>query len=104
MRELGQYSAILTVGMAQSLLSRVVNSVIVLMLINVIVDNVNANVVNEDNSGQVLLNQVLVVSNVNTVYVDNVDVNEDRNVNNLKRGRERQLEQDQGTLNRSCSV
>jgi hypothetical protein len=50
MMELGPYSAILTGGKAQSLLSRVVNSVIVQMLINVIVDNVN--VVNEDNPGQ----------------------------------------------------
>jgi hypothetical protein len=50
-----------------------------------IMDNVN--VVNEDNPGQVLRNQVVVVSNVNTMYVDNVnvnDVNEDRNVNNLE--------------------
>jgi hypothetical protein len=37
------------------------------------VDNVN--VVNEDNPGQVLRNQVVVVSNVNTMYVENVDVN-----------------------------
>jgi hypothetical protein len=80
MRELGPYSAILAGGKAQSLLSWVVNSVIVLMLINVIMDNVN-------NPWQVVLNQVVVVSNVNNVYVDSVDVNdvnEDRNVNNLE--------------------
>jgi hypothetical protein len=87
MRELGPYSAILAGGKAQSLLSRVVSSMIELMLINVSMDNVNVNVVNEDNPGQVSLNQVGVVSNVNTVYVDNVDVNdviEDRNVNNCE--------------------
>jgi hypothetical protein len=47
----------------------------------------NVKVVNEDNPGQVLWNQVVVVSNVNTVYIDNVDVNdmnEDRNVSNLE--------------------
>ena len=48
MRELGPYSAILTGGKAQSMLSRVVNNVIVLMLISVILDNVNVNVVTED--------------------------------------------------------
>jgi hypothetical protein len=88
MRELGPYSAILAGGKAQSLLSRVVNSVIVLMLINVIVDNMN--VVNEDNLGQICLNQVVAVSNMNTVDVDNVDVNEERNVNNLEQGRGRE--------------
>jgi hypothetical protein len=50
MRKLGPYSAILTGGMVQSLLSQVVNNVIMLMLISVIVD------VNKDNPEQVLLN------------------------------------------------
>jgi hypothetical protein len=79
MKELGPYSAILTGGKAKSLLSRVVNNVIVLMLI--------VNMVNEDNSEQgdqdVDVEQVLLVNEdhveVNNANADvvNVDVNED---------------------------
>ena len=51
MKELGPYhSAILTGGKVKTLLSRVVNNVIVLMLI--------VNVVNEDKPKQVLLSEV----------------------------------------------
>jgi hypothetical protein len=75
MRELGPYSAILARGKVQTLLSQVVKSVTVLILITGIGDNVSVNVVNEDNPGQVLQNQVVDDVNVDEVNVD--VVNED---------------------------
>jgi hypothetical protein len=81
MKELGPYSAILTGGKAKSLLSWVVNNVIVLMLI---VNVVNENNVNEDNPEQVLkkvvaedVEQVLLVN----VNVNNADVVNENNIN-----------------------
>ena len=71
MKELGPYSAILTGGKEKSLLSRVVNNVIVLFLIVNVVNENNVNVdVNEDNPEQILMNQVV----ENNVNVDSVDV------------------------------
>ena len=71
MKELGPYhSAILTGGKVKTLLSRVVNNVIVLMLI--------VNVVNEDKPEQVLLSEVtedVAVEQVLLVNGDHVDVN-----------------------------
>jgi hypothetical protein len=71
MRELGPYSAILARGKVQTLLSQVVKSVTVLILITGIGDNVSVNVVNEDNPGQVLQNQVVDDVNVDVVNEDN---------------------------------
>jgi hypothetical protein len=90
MRELGPYSAILAGGKVQTLLSQVVKSVIVLMLINGIGDNISVNEENEDNPGQVLQNQVVDDINVDVVNEDNPwqvlknQVGDNGNVDNLE--------------------
>jgi hypothetical protein len=91
MKELSPFhSAILTGGKVKTLLSRVVKSVIMLMLINEIGDNISVNVENEDNPGQVLQNQVVDGVNVDVVNEDNPgqalqnQVGDNGNVDNLE--------------------
>jgi hypothetical protein len=91
MKELGpNHSAILTGGKVKTLLSRVVKSMVVLMLINGIGDNISVNAENEDNPGHVLQNQVVDGVNVDMVNEDNPgqalqnQVGDNGNVDNLE--------------------